>query len=55
MSILIGVLIYVGLVVAFLSFFRFVHRSDDVMRALHAELPTTEEGFGSHVAHNRVA
>ena len=37
MTILIGALIYVGVVVALLTFFRFVHRSDDVMRALHAE------------------
>ncbi len=55
MTILIGVSIYVGVVVALLTFFRFVHRTDDVMRAIHAEMPTNEEGFESHVAHNRVA
>ena len=55
MTILIGVLVYVVVVVAMLSFFRFVHRSDDVIRALHAELPTQEHGYGSPVAQNKVA
>ncbi len=55
MTVLLGVLIYTGVLIALLSFFRFVHRCDDVMRVMHAELPPQHENLESQIAHNRVA
>ncbi len=55
MAILFGVLIYIAIVVAFLGFFRFVHRCDDVMRQLHTDLPEEGPALGTSIAHNRVA
>jgi len=55
MTVLLGVLIYTGVLIALLSFFRFVHRCDDVMRVMHTELPPQHESLESQIAHNRVA
>ncbi len=53
MTILISVLVYIGVVAGLLTFLRFVHRCDDVMRTLHANLPSTDDNIGSPIAHNR--
>ncbi|MGA9119416.1 MAG: hypothetical protein WB699_08615 [Bacteroidota bacterium] len=55
MSILIGIFAYVGLVALALTFFRFVHRSDDVLRAIHADLQVQEHQLETRMVHNRVA
>jgi hypothetical protein len=55
MTILIGILAYFALVFVALLFFRFVHRSDDVLHAIHADFQAQGDQLGTHIAHNRVA